>query len=148
MKVPETPASNNNNVDPTVTNSVSPTQSVDASSVPGSDLAGLGGMSVAGLTLGAKSVPILASVFAGATAVWDTGAYLLDGDFKKAGVRAASGVADTVLSAGGALSLPFATAAREGIEEGAQLVMGNDVDMPDSPTLQLGKSTVNWVLGR
>lgn len=96
--------------------------------------------------LGARAIPGVASVFAAATGIWETGEYLLEGDFKRAGTRFVSGAADTVLSAGGILSMAFATAAREGIEEGAEAVMGSDVDMPDSPTLQVAKMGYNWAM--
>lgn len=112
-----------------------------------SDLAGTATLtaSAAAKGLGVKAVPGLASAFALGSGLWDTGKYLYNGEYEKAGVRLLSGAADTVLSAGGILSMAFATAAREGIEEGAQYALGDQVDMPDSPTLQIFKSGLNLV---
>ena len=121
------------------------TASLNAPDAMGDTLAlGAGGVALA---VGARSIPVLASVFAAADTVGDVAGYALKGEWKKAGVRTASGITETVLASGGALTATFGVAAREAIEEAGAYVLGEDARVPDSVLAGAAYKATDYVMG-
>ena len=118
--------------------------SADANPGDGLGLAGAATGAVVALKTGARAIPLVASFAAAADGIWDTGSFLLRGEFEKAATRFTSGAAETVLSAGGFLTATLGVAAREGIEEAGAALFGEENRVPDSEIVALTKRGLSF----
>lgn len=109
---------------------------------------GIGAVAAAAApAIGMRAVPVLGGVVAAVDGITDAGSFALKGEWEKAGVRTLSGVADTLGSSLGFVGFAFGQAAREGIENAGEAVLGPEAHLEDGAAVALTKRAFDFVLG-
>lgn len=92
---------------------------------------------VAAKTLGAKAIPVLGGVLTAYDTLKETGGYVWEGEFEKAGTSLVAGAGLTVGATGGFLTYGLGEAWHAAVRDGAEYALGNDAKIAKAPLRSL-----------